>query len=172
MQNRESAAEAVDDASLHLSPHIVADQELGPAHHAVIQPEEDEIARIEAERREIEVERRKERESLVPGLDDEDLNALLQLFDKVGGRFDPHHTLKTCSKSSMSTSNPLYDTTLTYTDWTSSHHWTKILTSTNSGAASNAFTLHSSSDSVELLWRSKGFANGKETEGERPLLSW
>lgn len=48
--------------------------------------EVDEIERIEAERREIEVERRKEMERLVPGMDDEDLKALLRVFDKVSQR--------------------------------------------------------------------------------------
>ena len=78
----------------------------GRSHHAsrqlIMTGEIDETAGIEAERREIEVEKRKERERLkemerlVPGMDDEDLKALLRVFDKVSPvelYFSRDHTL-------------------------------------------------------------------------------
>lgn len=50
----------------------------------------EEVARIEAERREIEAEIQKEKERLVSGLDNEDLNALLRVFDKVSHSIVQH----------------------------------------------------------------------------------
>ena len=54
----------------------------------IVHGDEGKIDRIEAERRELEAERMKESERVVTGLENEDLNALLRVFDKVSGAAD------------------------------------------------------------------------------------
>lgn len=107
---------------------------------------------VETHEKELELERKKERERLVSGLDNDDLNALLRAFDKVGtGLMFPADVSNTgsdlradsASKSKTSTfaHRPTMD--ISQLDSTSTHRQKKSFRWTKSGAVWRGFTLPS-----------------------------